>query len=396
MVLVLALCVFVFISVFVSFKQISFLRSFMDKKPIILEQDDFLNAIKVGIENEKFSIFSNFYALVINLCFLLFGFAFLKDLLIKENTILEGTFFILSYLFITSILNLPTSYYKTFVKDKKQGFTNSSLGLFIKDSIKSLLLLFVFGFLLIYLLLLCFDLLGNAWWIGAFLVCFLFVLGANIIYPNFIIFWFNKLKPLEDESLKTSIDELLHKVGFKCDGVFIMDASKRDSRLNAFFAGLGSSKKVVLFDTLVDKMPKNELLAVLGHELGHFKHKDILKNIFFMAFIFFVMFFVFSFANDEILSLVSLDGFNAGVIMFLLIFSNIVLAPLMLLSSYISRKNEFAADKHGVDMSSKDDMKNALIILAKENKAFISSYKLKVLGYSHPPILDRINAIENL
>ncbi len=394
MTLIFILCVYTVFYVLISMAQISFLKKERLKKAEILEEEAYKKAADIGIENEKFNIFSSFYSLAINIAWLLFGFSFLKNLLIKENSTLENTLFLLAFLLVTSFLSLPISFYKSFVKDKKQGFSNISLALFIKDSIKSLLLMLVFGFLILYVLVFCYEFFAKNWWFAAFIFSFCVIILINLIYPTLIAPIFNKMSKVEDSELLEKISNLMKSCGFSANGVYVMDASKRDTRLNAYFGGLFKSKRVVLFDTLLKALSQKELLAVLGHELGHFVHKDIIKAIFNSALMLFILFFAFANLPSFFYTQSSLEGINAGVFALLFIFSSIfslVFSPIL---NLLSRKNEFKADLHGAKLSSKEDMKNALISLARENKAFIKSSKLYTFFHlSHPSISDRLKAL---
>ncbi|EAK5535017.1 M48 family metallopeptidase, partial [Campylobacter lari] len=340
-------------------------------------------------------IFSNLYNLMVNISWISFGFLYLKEIFIKENSTLENTLFLLAFLLIISILNLPLSYYESFIKDKKHGFSNMTLALFVKDSIKSLALMLVFGFLIIYALVFCFEFFNTYWWVVAFALSFIIILIINLIYPTLIAPMFNKMKKLEDENLLEKITNLMQKCGFSANGVYVIDASKRDKRLNAYFGGLFKSKRVVLFDTLLNALKEKELIAVLGHELGHFVHKDLLKMLFASALMLFALFFIFAHLPSFFYIESHLDGVNAGVFALLLIFGNIftfIISPLL---NKMSQKNEFNADLHGAKLSSKEDMKNALIALAKENKAFVKTSKIYTFFHlSHPCIYDRIKALQ--
>ncbi|HEC1776817.1 M48 family metallopeptidase [Campylobacter sp. RKI_CA19_01128] len=395
MTLITILCIYTAFLVFISYMQISFLKKEREKQAIILNEHDYKNAANIAIENEKYKIFSNLYNLIINISWIGFGFLYLKEIFIKENSTLENTLFLLAFLFIISILNLPLSYYESFVKDKKHGFSNMTLVLFIKDSIKSLALMLIFGFLIIYALVFCFEFFNTYWWIVAFALSFIIILIINLIYPTLIAPMFNKMKKLEDENLLEKITNLMQKCGFSANGVYVIDASKRDKRLNAYFGGLFKSKRVVLFDTLLNALKEKELIAVLGHELGHFVHKDLLKMLFSSALMLFALFFIFAHLPSFFYIESHLDGVNAGVFALLLIFGNIftfIISPLL---NKMSQKNEFNADLHGAKLSSKEDMKNALIALAKENKAFVKTSKIYTFFHlSHPCIYDRIKALQ--
>lgn len=394
MTLIAILCLYTALLSWISYAQIRFLEREKDKQAQILSEKDYQNAANIAIENEKFKLFSNFYNLIINIAWIGFGFLYLKELLISENSRLENTLFLLAFLIITSILNLPLSIYESFVKDKAHGFSNMTLKLFIKDTIKSLILTLIFGFLILYALLFCYDFFGTFWWLAAFIFAFCVIVIINVIYPTLIAPIFNKMEKLEDENLLSKINDLMKQCGFNANGVYVIDASKRDKRLNAYFGGLFKSKRVVLFDTLLKALSERELLAVLGHELGHFVHKDIIKALINGAITMFLLFFIFAHLPDFVYQESHLEGVNGGVFALLFIFANIfsfIISPLI---NALSRKNEFAADQHGAKVTSKEDMKNALLALARENKAFIKTSKIYTFFYlSHPSISDRIKAL---
>ncbi|EPP7427362.1 M48 family metallopeptidase [Campylobacter coli] len=394
MTLIAILCLYTALLSWISYAQIRFLERKKDKQAQILSEEDYQNAADIAIENEKFKLFSNFYMLIVNIAWIGFGFLYLKELLISENSRLENTLFLLAFLIITSILNLPLSIYESFVKDKAHGFSNMTLKLFIKDTIKSLILTLIFGFLILYALLFCYDFFGTFWWLAAFIFAFCVIVIINVIYPTLIAPIFNKMEKLEDENLLSKINDLMKQCGFNANGVYVIDASKRDKRLNAYFGGLFKSKRVVLFDTLLKALSERELLAVLGHELGHFVHKDIIKALINGAITMFLLFFIFAHLPDFVYQESHLEGVNGGVFALLFIFANIfsfIISPLI---NALSRKNEFAADQHGAKLTSKEDMKNALLALARENKAFIKTSKIYTFFYlSHPSISDRIKAL---
>ncbi|MCR6594062.1 M48 family metallopeptidase [Campylobacter insulaenigrae] len=395
MTLIFILCTYTLFTLYISYNQIQFIKKERNKQAVILSENDYINAANIAIENEKYKIFSNIYHLIVNIAWLSFGFLYLKDFFIKENSTFENTLFLLAFLLILSILNLPLGYYESFIKDKKHGFSNMTLTLFVKDSLKSLILMLIFGFLIIYSLVFCFEFFGNYWWIVAFALSFSIIIIINLIYPTFIAPIFNKMTKLDDEKLLEKITNLMHKSGFSANGVYIVDASKRDKRLNAYFGGLFKSKRVVLFDTLLKALKENELIAVLGHELGHFVHKDLVKMLFMSALMLFALFFIFAHLPKSFYIQSHLDEVNAGVFALLIIFGNIFTFFVSPFINKMSQKNEFNADLHGAELSSKNDMKDALIALAKENKAFIKSSPMYTFFYSsHPCIYDRIKALQ--
>lgn len=395
MTLVLILCVYTLIFAGISLTQINFLKKQREQKAVILEEKAYKEAANIAIANEKFSIFSHLYLFILYAIWLIVGFAWLKDLLIKSNSTLENTLFLLAFLVINFILTMPLSLYESFVKDKKHGFSNMNAKLFIKDTLRNLALLIVFGFVLVYALVKCLEFLGQLWWVGAFVVAFVAVLIANVIYPVLIAPMYNKMKKLDDEVLLNQISALMNKCGFSSKGVFVMDASKRDKRLNAYFGGLFKSKRVVLFDTLLKALNTKELLAVLAHELGHFVHKDILKALLNSALMLFVLFFVFSHLPEFFYTQSHLDGVNAGVFVLLLLFGQVFSLIFSPFVNFLSRKNEFNADKHAAKITSKEDISSALLVLAKENKAFVKTSKIyEFFHLSHPSIDERLQVLK--
>ncbi|AXP08696.1 M48 family metallopeptidase [Campylobacter hepaticus] len=394
MTLIAILCLYTALVSWISYNQIHFLEKEKQEKAQILNEKDYKQAANIAIENEKFKLFSNFYTLIVNIAWIGFGFFYLKELFISTNSLLENTLFLLTFLILTSILNLPLNIYESFIKDKAHGFSNMTIKLFIKDSLKNLVLTLIFGFLILYALLFCYDFFGNLWWIGAFIFSFSIIVIINLIYPTLITPIFNKMQKLDDENLLNKINKLMQQCGFNANGIYIMDASKRDKRLNAYFGGLFKSKRVVLFDTLLQALNEKELLAVLAHELGHFVHKDIIKTLFNSALTIFLLFFVFAHLPEFVYLESHLEGVKSGVFALLFIFSNIFSFFISPILNALSRKNEYAADRHGAKMTSKEDMKNALISLAKENKAFIKTSKIYTFFYlTHPSISDRLKAL---
>ena len=376
--------------------QINFIRSEAKKPAVVLEQGEYESAAAAAITNQKFEIASLFYHAAIFVMWACWGLGELYESAYKTGELRDHIIFVMSFMIISSLLELPLNIYETFVKDKKLGFSNVTPKIFTLDLLKTLALTLVFGTLFVWLVLLCIRFLGDFWWFWAFLLSFAVALVINLIYPMLIAPIFNKMQPLEDGELKSRIEGLLTQCGFKSSGVFTIDASKRDNRLNAYFGGLGATKRVVLFDTLVKKLSLAEIIAVLGHELGHFKHKDILKMIALSAVMLFAMFFIFGNIPDAAYQALGLHSGGGGVIVFLLLFSPIFGFLFSPVSSYFSRANEFGADKFAGDVSNKDDMISALKKLGSENKAFPKAHPFYAFVYhSHPSLFERINELEN-
>ncbi|WP_107698507.1 M48 family metallopeptidase [Campylobacter concisus] len=376
--------------------QINFIRAEAKKPAVVLEQGEYETAAAVAITNQKFEIAGLLYHAAIFMMWACWGLGAISGHAYKTGDIGDNIFMVMVFLLVSSLLELPLNIYETFVKDKKLGFSNVTPKIFALDLLKTLALTLVFGTLFVWLVLLCIRFLGDFWWFWAFLLSFAVALVINLIYPTLIAPIFNKMQPLEEGELKSRIEGLLAQCGFKSSGVFTIDASKRDNRLNAYFGGLGATKRVVLFDTLVKKLSLEEIIAVLGHEFGHFKHKDILKMIALSAVMLFAMFFIFGNIPDAAYQALGLHHGGGGVIVFLLLFSPIFGFLFSPVSSYFSRANEFGADKFAGEVSNKTDMISALKKLGSENKAFPKAHPLYAFVYhSHPSLFERINELEN-
>lgn len=368
----------------------------LQEEPVILPRKDWEEAGEYSLAKLKFSVIKDVVEAVIFLLWLFILLPSLEGLLSVWNIpdILRWTFFVMIFFFIGSIFSFPINFYSTMVLDKKYGFTKSSLGLFLKDTSKELvMLLFVSGivsFMLIWVISTF-----TYWWLYGFALVFVIAVLVNMFYPILIAPIFNKFTPLNDENLREKIELMMTKVGFKSKGIFVMDASKRDGRLNAYFGGLGSAKRVVLFDTLLEKVSQDGLLAILGHELGHFKHRDIIKNIAVMAVLMFVLFFIMGNLPESLFVSLGILQNPATTIIFLLLISPIVGFWAMPIMGLVSRKAEYRADEYGSNLTSKRSLAEALIRLVNENKSFPCSHPAYIFfHYSHPPLFERLKALE--
>lgn len=380
------------LKIYISMQEIEFVKKARLKKEVILDKEGFLKAADYKIQTQKFDIISSFYEVLVFAFWIFFGLKYLQSFYTDES-ILNVVVAVDIFLVIGMLLSLPFDVYSTFVKDKKYGFSTIDKKTYIIDQVKSLVLSVVFGSLVIAIvsyIILNFTL----WWFWSFILIFVIIIFINALYPTIIAPLFNKFKPLDDESLKESIVGLLKKAGLYSSGVFVVDASKRDNRLNAYFGGLGKSKRVVLYDTLIEKLSKNELLAVLGHELGHFKHKDILKNIAFMGSMIFVMFFIFGNLPQSLYHALGIKEGAFGLICMFLLLSPILSFIFMPLFGLLSRHAEYRADEYGSECQSKEALSSALMKLATENKSFPFSHKIFIAFYhTHPPLTKRLEAL---
>lgn len=390
---VIAFCIYFAFNIYTSFMQIGFIKDARNLKAIILDSNKYLEAADYAIEKEKLALASTFYDFVLFILWIGFGLSYLDSLVQIDSYCLKAIVFVDLFIIINWILTLPFELYSTFKLNKKYEFSNITPALFIKDTIKTGVLFLVFGSAVIAGIS---FIINNfpSWWIFGFVFIFAVIILINMLYPVIRDKMFDKFEKLKDKELEEKIEKLLDEVGFKSSGVFSVDASKRDNRLNAYFGGLGSTKRVVLFDTLVEKLTHNELLAVLGHELGHFKNGDILKNIGIMGFVMFVFFAIFGNLSDELFLGLNLQNEPYAIITVFLIFSPILSFFLMPLISLISRHNEYAADNFGSNLATKEDLVTALLKLANENKSFPLSHPLYIFFYySHPPLIERFKEL---
>lgn len=363
-----------------------------NNKAVILNNNDFKIAKDYAIIMQNHKILESILSTILFVFWTNFA---LSSILIGDSFI-DQVFSILLFLVINILLSMPLNTYKTLVIDKAFGFSKITLKLYVIDYIKMFLLLIIFGGLIITALI---YMISNfsLWWLYGFILLFLISLIINIIYPTIIAPLFNKFTPLNDKNLEEKINKIMHKVGFNTNGIFIMDASKRDGRLNAYFGGLSKNKRVVLFDTLLNKISQNELLAILGHELAHFKHKDLIKNLFISAVVLFILFFIALQIHIHIGNIKSLNMIAQlpyTTICMLILISPVITFYFLPFINYFSRKAEYNADKFGSSLTNREDLCNALIKLVNENKTFPYSHSLNTFFYlSHPPLLDRLKAL---
>jgi len=352
----------------------------------IMNKKEYIEAGLYAVYKRIIDIFSSFASLFVVVT-LLFGGLYLINYFDKGDSLTT----IFAYFVVTYIVSLPITIYQIII-DKRFGFYKGDWKLFIKDEIKKIILTIVIGGILFYFLIYFIDNFYN-WWIYGFGVVFIFLILINLLFPYFMM-WFNKFTPLDDKNLELSIEDMMKKVDFKSNGIFVMDASKRDGRLNAFFGGLGKSKRVVLFDTLLEKLSNQEILAVLGHELGHFKHKDILKNIAIVGIMLFGLFFILGHLPNQLFEEIRVEKSAGNILVLGFIISEIYFFIFSPIINFISRHNEFEADRMGAELGGGEHLKKALYKLVKENKHFPKSSKIFSLIYhSHPSILERVEKL---
>lgn len=314
------------------------------------------------------------------------------------NELITGLFFIVILMVAKSILSLPFSIYSTFVIEERYGFNKTTPKTFIVDLLKGILLGVIIGIPLLAGILAFFMYTGEWAWLYAWLAVTAFTLIMQYVAPTWIMPLFNKFTPLEEGELRTAIEEYTEKVNFPLKGLFVIDGSKRSSKSNAFFTGFGKNKRVALYDTLIENHTISELVAVLAHEVGHYKKRHIIKGMVTSIVQSAVLFFLLS------IFLAAEGLFNAFYMEEMsvytgLIFFGMLYAPIeMILSIFMqmnSRKHEFEADEYAANTTGKpEDMITTLKKLSKDNLSNLTPHPFYVfLNYSHPPVLQRIKAI---
>lgn len=353
--------------------------------------------------NAKFGFITaiiNFILVV--LVVLLGGFGWIYDLVSAHfgNSIYSTLLFFGILFFASDLIHLPFSIYRTFVIEEKFGFNKTTPKTFTLDKIKGYLLAILVGGLIIGIFLLLINQLGKDFWIWFWLVIGLFMILINMFYTSLIVPLFNKLKPLEEGELKTSIEEYSHKVGFPLTNVFVIDGSKRSTKANAYFSGIGSKKKIVLFDTLINNHSKDELIAVLAHEVGHYKKKHILIGLILSLLQTGIMLYILSlFIFTPVLS--QALGAHTNSVGINLIAFGILFTPIShiigIFMNVFSRKNEYEADRYAAETFNGTALSIALKKLSVDNLSNLTPHPAYVfMHYSHPPLLQRLKALEKI
>lgn len=318
--------------------------------------------------------------------------------------IMQGIILIGLFALVNLVLGWPFALYRSFRLEARFGFNKMTLGTFIGDQIKGLLLAVIIGFPLLYLILfimqamMASDLWRHAWWLAIWGVWVGFSLLLMWIYPKWIAPLFNKFEPLPDESLRLRIEHLLQRTGFHSDGIFIMDGSKRSGHGNAYFTGLGRHKRIVFFDTLLKDMTADQVEAILAHELGHFAHKHVFKQMIFTFILGLLILAVLAWLLPQRAFYFGLgvhEISNAMAILLFFLVLPVFTFPFSALSSILSRRNEFEADRFAARYASAEDLIQALTKLYRSNAASLITDKWYSRFYdSHPGAHERITALK--
>lgn len=320
---------------------------------------------------------------------------------LHQPPLVTGLIF-LGILYLTYyIFSIPFSAYQTFVIEEKYGFNRTTPKTFVVDIFKNMILTILLGGIIVALILWFFNILGRWAWVYSWIAVTVYQLFLVFIAPVTILPLFNKFTPLEEGQLKAAITDYACAQDFKIKGIYKMDASRRSAKSNAFFTGLGAYKRIVLFDTLVTNMKTDELVAVLAHEIGHYKHKDIFKSLAVSTASIGLMFFGLSFFiyNKDFFAAFKMANISVYAGLFLFTFLYQPVNDLFSVgTNYISRRFEILADRFSVDTYKHPQaMINALKRLSVDNLSNLTPHPLKVfLSYSHPPVLTRIEAIRKV
>lgn len=320
-----------------------------------------------------------------------------------SDSLWHGMVLIFSVMALLSVVEIPFSYYRTFVIEQQYGFNKMTPGMFFADLAKQYVLGALLGAPLLLAVLWLMEKAGDNWWFYTWLIWMGFNLILLAVYPNWIAPLFNKFLPLENDSLKTRIENLLQKCGFESSGLFVMDGSRRSSHGNAYFTGFGKTKRIVFFDTLLNRLEAEEIEAVLAHELGHFKRRHVIKRI------------VLSFATSLLflwilgylmqqpwfyeglgVHVATVPATAMALLLFFLVMPvfTFLLQPL---SSILSRKHEFEADEYAAKQASAADMIRALVKLYQDNAATLTPDPLHSAFYdSHPPAAIRVAHLKKI
>lgn len=350
--------------------------------------------------NSRFGLYTSLFSFIVMLIILSLGvFGWLDELLrqyIDNEIWLTLMFFGIIYI-VNEIITLPLNYYATFVIEERFGFNKSTKTTFWLDQLKGLLLTVVLGGAILALISWLYGSLGSMAWLYAWGAVTAFSLFMTLFYSNIIVPLFNKQTPLEAGGLREAIESFSKQAGFAVDNIYVMDASKRSSKANAYFTGFGAKKRIVLFDTLINDLDTDEIVAVLAHEIGHYKKKHTLQSMFisicYTGFILFLLSLLLD--NEYIASALGgqVASFHLGLIAFSILFTPVSMI-IGIFSSVFSRKNEYQADAYAASFGLADSLVSGLKKLSVKSLSNLNPDPLYVFFYySHPTLLQRI---ENL
>ena len=388
-------------------------KNWKDKIPSELEdfydKEKYKKAKLYSISKSKIGLLSSIISFLFVISLLVFnGYGFLNQLVYSDSLNLflpfeintsfarSGVFFLILFI-LNSLISIPFSYYNTFIIEEKYGFNKTSKSTFFLDIIKSTILSILIGGFLLFAALYLYDNINDGFWLYLWIGLSLLMVFINMFYADLIVPIFNKLTPLNNVELRKKIENYSKDVGYLLKNIYVIDGSKRSTKANAFFSGLGPRKTIALYDTLIEKHTENELVAVLAHEVGHFKKKHVLSGLLMSVMQIGIMAFFFELClklPEISIALGGLDtNFHLGLIGFSIIFSPISMISSILMN-YVSRKNEFEADAYAKETFNGEDLSLALKKLSVDSLSNIYPHPLYVFfHYSHPPLIQRLRAL---
>ncbi|MBX7151802.1 M48 family metallopeptidase [bacterium] len=384
------------------------IRSLKDELPKefdgVYDADKYKQSQQYTRVNTRFGLITSTFGLVVTLLFWFLGGFNVLDRIVRSwelNDLLNGLIYIGILIALKTIIGLPFSIYGTFVIEEKFGFNKTTAKTFITDILKGLMLGILLGGPLLAGVLWFFDSAGSWAWLYCWIGVTLFTLILQFIAPTWIMPLFNKFTPLQNAELRDAILQYAQSVKYPLSGIFVMDGSKRSSKSNAFFTGFGKNKRIALFDTLIEKHTTDELVAVVAHEIGHYKKKHIVQGMiigFIQTGIVFYLLSVFL-THQGLFDAFFMEkpSIYAGLIFFGMLYAPIDMI-LSILMNIFSRKNEFEADAYAATTFGKPQaLIDALKKLSVSNLSNLTPHRLNVfLNYSHPPVLERIEALKKI
>ncbi len=368
----------------------------------VYEPDKYAKSQEYSKVNTGFDLITGTFKLAVLLTFWLFGGFNWLDQMVREwelHVILNGVLYIGLLGLAYQAINLPFSVYRTFVIEAQFGFNNTTWGTFVLDRVKALALMIVLGAPLLAAVLVFFEYTGDLAWLYAWVVVTIVTLAIQSVAPTWIMPLFNKFTPLDPGELRDSILEYAASVNFTVDNIMVMDGSKRSSKSNAFFTGFGKNKRIAFFDTLVDNHTVPELVAVLAHEIGHYKKKHIIQSMAVSVAHTAIIFFLLSIflQSEGLFDAFMMDEMSvyAGLLFFALLYTPVEILLAMALQ-YISRRHEYEADRWSVETYGRPGaLSSSLKKLSQDNLSNLAPHPFYVfLHYTHPPLKERVRAIE--
>ena len=367
----------------------------------ICDEEEYRKTQQYQKENNRLSLYSSSFSLALIVALIILGgFAWVDSFArsISMNLIVITLLFFGIIGIASDLLNIPFSCYDTFVIEKKYGFNTMTIKTFITDHLKSWLIAILIGIPVLSLITWFYYKTGKNFWLWAWGLITVFSVFMNLFYSELIVPLFNKQTPLPEGSLRSKIETFAQKTGFKLKNIYVIDGSKRSTKANAYFSGFGPKKRIVLYDTLEKELSEEEIVAVLAHEIGHYKKKHILLSLLLSVLTTGLTLFLFSLiANSPSFSQAmgsQQSSFHLTVIVFGILYTPISLV-IELVTNYISRRNEFAADRFVKENFKPEVLAAALKKLSVKNLSNMLPHPAYVIfNYSHPPLLSRLAELE--